>query len=678
MKTDAMAVMGLDIVRGSPLSRTTKPTYAIVVLRSDGSIIYETDEAPLNRVIRVAWEYHVKRMGIDNVFELAPDTYSLAKVLSLLPPDLELYQVTMQGGTFESLTRTASKLGIELSSKPRPLQTAFIAALLALHGVGTPIKAVEHRTKIIVSRARSTGSGGSSASRYARGMRTAVLRAVREIKEALDKASLSYDLIFRKGRGGLEGAVFVVYAPRSALEGVVKPFRGNDVVVTIRPEYRRIVLVDRELEQRRRYLIVGIDPGMETGIAAIDLSLRLVLLESSKELDRGSIISKIKSVGVPVMIATDKNPPPDSVKKLASVLGVPLYTPPRSLSVAEKEQLVEWLRRRTRREIAVTTTHERDALAAAVKAYRSFERKFLEVERRIQELGIDADVDELKLYIVKGKTVDEVIEIAIDRYLGMELQDEVKPQTRIVQKSIDLDSRVRALESRIEELTRERELLREEVKKLRKMVEDLEFELRHSTRLEVPQEIVRDREINELRERLKQLVARIEELETELEKSKIMSTKLLEYIKLVALGRYRIVPLLPSLSRRGLSKVQELAKNVGCVIIKSLSVDLDAIEQARDLGIAIILPSCNEDVERLLLERGVAVACNPRIVDEFEGVALVESEHVDALLSEAREKLRRFEESRKRRKELDLDTLIKIVEEYRSQLLKTVVEDERG
>ena len=671
-----MHVMGVDISSGSPLSRTHRPRYAVVVIDGNGKAIYESVDAPLHRVIRIAWEYRVKRIGIDNVFELAPSSRGVAQILSLLPAEVELYQVTLERSSFESLRKILAGLGIELKSKPRPLYTAYLVALLAMKGVGKPVKAIEHRTRIVVTRARSVGAGGSSAQRFARGMRTAILRVVREIKDSLDRASINYDLIFKRGRGGLERAVFVVYAPREVLAGVVKPFRGNDVVVSIRPEYSRIVLFDED-EEQRKLVVVGIDPGIETGLAVLDLSMRPLLVTSAKELDRSSIINMVYKIGVPVLIATDKSPAPEAVKKVASTLGVPLYVPPKSLSVSEKEQLIEWLSRRLRTSVRVSTTHERDALAAAIRALRVYERKFAELERRLSELGIDVDMDEAKLMLIKGKSIDEVVEIAISRKLeemGYERKDHPRGVVLDLRRQAkEADKKIKSLESRIEELIREREALREEVKRLRREVEELSFELRHATKVEVSEEVMRDRLVVELREKLKLLSKRLEESEEKVKELRKELARAHEILSDVVKGVVEGVPRARSLRYHDLSTLLvEVARSKGAIFVDRDEADAKGLDILRNLGVAVLMKSCSEEMKRHLWMNGVAVECGAEPVHLSEGYAFFNSSELRELVEKARKALKSFLEEleKQRRRELSLEKLKKIIEEYRREVLE--------
>jgi len=122
---------------------------------------------------------------------------------------------------------------------------------------------------------------------------------------------------------------------------------------------------------------------METGLAIIDLDFNPLLVLSKRGLDREEIINLIMNYGIPVMVATDKNPVPDMVKKIAAALNASLFVPSESLSIEEKEELIEWLRRHVGNNVAVSTTHERDSLAAATLAFKSYEVKITNLESKL-------------------------------------------------------------------------------------------------------------------------------------------------------------------------------------------------------------------------------------------------------------------------------------------------------
>ena len=66
----------------------------------------------------------------------------------------------------------------------------------------------------------------------------------------------------------------------------------------------------------KQLLIVGIDPGTTLGYAAIDFEGNLVKVWSEKNLDMGSLISKLIRLGRPLIVAGDKEYNPEDFHDL--------------------------------------------------------------------------------------------------------------------------------------------------------------------------------------------------------------------------------------------------------------------------------------------------------------------------------------------------------------------------
>ena len=89
---------------------------------------------------------------------------------------------------------------------------------------------------------------------------------------------------------------------------------------------------------------------------------------------------------------------------LKSVFGARLYKPHKSLTGLQKAFLT--------RDYGVANEHERDALAAALKAFRSLKNKFALVEKKAAKAGIPrARLALLKRLVLKGETVDKALRV---------------------------------------------------------------------------------------------------------------------------------------------------------------------------------------------------------------------------------------------------------------------------
>lgn len=661
-----MKVMGIDIVKGSPLSRTNPPIYAVVVIDDNSNVVYESVETPLKGLIRIAWDYKVDRVGVDNIFEIAPVRKELARILELFPPTTTIYQVTLEENNFVDLSKQVLKLGLSLSTKPKPLQTAYLCALLALNGIGTVIRGVGARTKIVISRTRSPGSGGSRANIFARAMRTAIFTAMKEIRKRLDEAQIAYDIVLRRGKGGLDSATIIAYADVSTVRRFVKPFHGNDIRIAIKPEYTTIEFENEGYS--KRYVIVGVDPGIETGIAVIDLSLRTCYTYSSKELDKVAVVSKVYSIGTPVLIATDKNPPPDTVKKISSILGLPLYIPNRSLSVEEKEYLIQWATKRGLN-VEIRTSHERDALAAALRAYKSFEKKFVEVERKIIELGLDVEIDDVKLQLLRGKTVNEAIEYAIEEHLKNTYyttlnQDTVTPSQNTYSNCVD---RVKIVEEKLNEIQKEKEILRRRVIELENKLSEIEFESRFRTSERLEPEIMRDRIVNEFKEKLRQLQTYVESLEKEREKLNESKKAFEEILMGIANNKFMAIPIAKSFSE----EYQVTVEGIYVMYMDRDIIDLSKLKNIRRPTI-LIMKTCPQTLSTDIFDLELGIVCeNIAPVLVTDNVVVFDKKLLQEAVRNAYNKLLDYLNKKREKEYLDPKKLADIIKEYRLSLLNS-------
>jgi len=162
----------------------------------------------------------------------------------------------------------------------------------------------------------------------------------------------------------------------------------------------------------RTRLIIGVDPGIVTGLAIMNLDGKVLALFSGRNMSRRRVLSLVYDYGTPVVVATDVSKPSDYVKKLAAMVGAVLYHPDKDLQITEKAGIA--LKLSERDDVKVKTPHERDALAAAYKAYMSYLDKFNRVNELLGELPIQVNADEVKELVIRGLPIRE----ALSRVLG--------------------------------------------------------------------------------------------------------------------------------------------------------------------------------------------------------------------------------------------------------------------
>lgn len=123
-----------------------------------------------------------------------------------------------------------------------------------------------------------------------------------------------------------------------------------------------------------RPIICGVDPGSTVGLAFLDINGVVTDIESGKNLSVNDVIYAIEQRGDLLVIASDRTPLPQTIKKIAAAFSCKIYYPDKSLTHTEKEILVK--------NYHGLNNHERDALAAALKAYNFFSHKFRQIKKQ--------------------------------------------------------------------------------------------------------------------------------------------------------------------------------------------------------------------------------------------------------------------------------------------------------
>lgn len=658
-------IVGVDVITSG--AKLSDYTYALAVLRGDELTLYES--VSLSRMIRLLWEFRPKLIALDNIMELGGTKKNLIKILQLLPPECKVVQVTLNDNELIDLRKLAIKAGIQLEQgKLSPQKTAEVLAILSSKGYGTTLKLFEDKVRVVISRGRVPGSGGSSSDRFKRGLRTSVLSATKKFKEELDKRGIDYDLTFRKSEGGIDRALFIVYAPRYELTQILRSVRGYDVNIKVKPVIKK-KFIDVLFNNTRvdRFLIVGVDPGVETGLAIVDLDLRPLLIISGRNLDREEIIQTVLKYGTPVLVATDKNPPPEMVEKIAANLNVMLYYPTKSLSSSEKDALVyDYL---LQYGLNTRTTHERDALASCIKVYKEFEDKFRQLALKLGEIGLSVSkLQKYKAEIVKGRSIADVIEEVINDYVSREGPYGRGDLVRVIKllASEEVSKKDRELLNQVEKISKERDVLRERIKELERRVSELETELALRT-AEFDAEVAKDREVSELKYRLRRLNEHVSKLEEQL----LSATKLLDrYRSLfhsIFTGNYVLVRYLRRLT------VEELirsAQDVGTlregevVFVGELREVKDGVlKTIKDLKLKLVIPKSAEVPLDILDRYELVVNRCDEFLEVSDNLVLIPAS-VIAEFPKIEEEIR----MRSRRKvELSYEKLLDIVREYRNE-----------
>jgi len=569
-------IFGIDIIRGSVRSGTIRPHYALVRVE-DGTVISEEKNVTRFRLMRYIRAEQPEILAVDSIQEIAQGTADLYAFLAELPAGTKLVQVTGDGVKMETLPRVATRYNLSFD-KQNPMEEAKVSALLASFGTGYEVLAYTGITDITVSRSRSPGRGGWSQNRYVRKMHGAVRTHARDIEMKLVSANLEYSMTVRRAFGGESRVVFTVYAPRGQIP--VSPSRGGDAQTRIAGR-RRDKIAFQPLTKKPRYLIVGIDPGTTIGIAALDLDGNLVYLASTRLFSAADMTREIAALGKPLIIASDKAEMPFGVEKIRRAFSAVAWNPKKDILIKEKYVLAAGH--------DFKNDHERDALSAALYAYRTYKNKF---ESILKRAPAGVDTDELRAQIVRGLSLEQ----ALSRISGTApavIPDAAEPDELPEIIFDERDERITRQEETIRRLRTLAETLSHESAGKDKTISVLhrklnaEQEERHVELLAATEIAERDREIAMVKKQLRKEERRCKNLRTRLDRMK-------RYVSLQAgegCSALKVLPLLARDAVRGLDDEMGVGEEDLLYVLKIDGWGKSVVRELSEARVkAVILP----------------------------------------------------------------------------------------
>ena len=144
------------------------------------------------------------------------------------------------------------------------------------------------------------------------------------------------------------------------------------------------------------HLIIGVDPGINVGYAALDLNGKLIASGCVRDANEEDIVRIISKYGIPSIVGSDVSPPPYFVCKVAARFNVRVNCPRESMTTDEKKEIGK----------DIADPHTRDAYSAAIKAYRNYANRL----RQIDSIETNLDKDKLKNLIIQGAPIAKVIQ----------------------------------------------------------------------------------------------------------------------------------------------------------------------------------------------------------------------------------------------------------------------------
>ena len=655
-------IYGIDIARGSPRAREL-PRYSLAILK-DGEVSHQS-MLRRQKIFNMIQRERPEIIAVDNIFELAADRSELLSLMERLPESVKLVQVT--GGLHpEPLIRLARKHGLSFDPE-NPNEEAEVCARLADMGVGYEVSLFEDITKIKVSRARSLGRGGWSQNRYRRKVHGAVLQRSREIENTLKNLSrekgIRFETVNVKGFGGYVRSEFTVYAKRGEIP--IHPMASNDAQVSVRSVERdkiRYVPI-KPKNPRRKFTIVGIDPGTTVGIAILSLDGDLLYLKSFRGIAPDEVVKLIAEYGKPAVIASDVTPMPGSVEKIRRSFNAVPASPGIEVSAEEKIALGK--------PFGYSNDHERDALTAALLTYRSYKNVFSRIEKKAPQ---NADLELIKFHVIRGASIEAAIEktrTSGEPEKPKPKEHAEKPEDKAVDESLlKLRETVQRQSEQIQNLHEYLDELKEELVAKDRKISKLESRL-SSFKKEAYSEVRKSKEVQIRDETIANLKKELSRKSKTVKDLRRRSNKLRKIQKMEIRGEGTAVKVIAAFTKESIAETKEKygLKEGDVVFLEIPSGGGAATAQILvDAGIrAVIIP---EDISHAAEEtffKGDVAVLKDIPLERAEDFAMAEPETLKVAI-EAWEK-----EADIKRHKAKQDELQNLFEEYKSERRRGLV-----
>ena len=285
-------------------------------------------------------------------------------------------------------------------------------------------------------------------------------------------------------------------------------------------------------------LIIGFDPGLTGAIAMLDLEGNLAAVSSRKNWPLAEIIGEIGKTGRPLLVSTDKANTPVAVKKLASAFSAKLWAPDCDLGVEEKKKLVDGMEGTER-----CSQHERDAMAAALAAYKSMASGFSKVEDTLRLLGLEEKGEDIKQLLLtkRAKNLTEAVDMISEKKPEEPERVEIRTTPSGQLRTDDLIRKIRSLQNTVEVQKAYIDRLEQKFKEMEKSRQQMIDErVRQTT--EAKKAALRDKELGLREQMISGLRQQLAASEKEKERAQQAIERKAELEQLVAEGRVPMVP----------------------------------------------------------------------------------------------------------------------------------------
>ena len=305
-------------------------------------------------------------------------------------------------------------------------------------------------------------------------------------------------------------------------------------------------------------LIVGVDPGVTVGLAVLSLDGQPILIESRRGWSLSEIVKVISELGEPTIISSDVSPASEILEQLSHKLNAVLFVPLISMGADEKRQIAKDYA--DLYGLKLKNAHEADALAAAVKAYKHYERKFEHIEARLRSMSLKVSAEDVKDLVVRGYSMKRAIQHlqGIDKYAAPVVVKRPVPREEKLKNLIEeLQNRLAKERERLKHLRQTNRKLQDRIKTLEAEILSLKETIKE-IQSKQSIEVRREREYSLLMDELEKTRAKVKEYSMKIEEYKRRFNDMQRLRELESQGRLILLKPIEAFTDRGLQKAFQL------------------------------------------------------------------------------------------------------------------------
>ncbi len=373
------------------------------------------------------------------------------------------------------------------------------------------------------------------------------------------------------------------------------------------------------------------------------------------------------------------------VKKLAASLNSKIFSPPKVMTIESKNEMVDEYIREISSNLAPNNAHQRDALAAAIKTYKNYEKKLNQIDKRAHEKNLSfEEKEEVKYLFIEGTAITKALEIVkgsksslkagkssssdifVSEEVVLDENFDNEPLIKLKRRVKRQETQIKNQEGIIKNLRDKNKLLKNKIQREKRKSSKIKFKM-EKLHLEYENKVLQEKEIASKINIIKNLQAKYSQ-ERELREKLEEKLKTADKIKTFEISHTRVpVKIIKSFTREGIQEaIQNWNLKKGDVVMFSSSRGGGSQTASLLVNLslkAVIIPDkMPHQAKEVLENNNIPVISSSKIKVDLSGdFALIKSENLNNEIEKWKIKIE------DKRSDEEKQKLWNVIDEYRAK-----------